>query len=238
MVAVLSRARVVAVLVLARLLAAHAAHADEPDAKLSLAVESDDEAWQHSGFRLGLGLEYGELSGLRGAPSGRLLGPELHVGMRLDRTWSLYTTFEYASASSRAGISGLRFAGTIDPTWHLSRSFSLGVGFGFGGIVEGHTNRPDIAPLGSTLDTSYTFPSSSPPLPSCSGDGVAAIARATYTHLLGPHSATTVELEMIGQDTTCSEGTGNVEPDTAQPIVRRQYWTNVGATLFWGMAWR
>jgi len=236
-VAVLSRS-CVALAGVALAVSAHAARADGPDAKVSLAIESDADAWERSGFRLGLGLAYGDLSGLRGAPSGRLLGPELHVGVRLDRAWSLYSTFEYASASGRLGLSGLRFAGTLDPTWHVTRHFALGVGVGFGGIVEGRTGRPDVAPLGSTLDTSYTFPSSSPPLPSCSGVGLAALARATYSHVLGPRAQTMVELEVIGQDTTCTEPTGNLEPDTAEPIVRRQYWSHAGATLLWGVTWR
>src|SRR5205085_12504468 len=52
--------------------------------KLSLATEADRLAWQRPGFRLALGLTYGYLWGLRGAPGGRLLGPKLRIGLRLD----------------------------------------------------------------------------------------------------------------------------------------------------------
>jgi hypothetical protein len=222
---------------------AGAAHADskvDPDGevKLSLPTENDRVAWTLPGFRLGLGLAYGELVGLRGAPSGRLLGVNLHTGLRLDQDWSLILSFDYARASSASGLSGLRFAGTIDPTWHVTRSFSLAVGFGFGGIVEGRTNRPEIDPLPGTLDSSYTYGSSNPPLPSCSGVGAAGLARAEYAWVIGPRGSTHVELELIGQYTKCVDATGRVEPDTAQPIVRTQFWPQTGATLSWGFAWR
>jgi len=211
---------------------------DEGTPKLSLPTESDRVAWTKSGFRLGLGLVYGRMQGLRGAPSGRLLGAELHAGLRLDPDWSIYASFQYASASQHMGLSGLRFAGTIDPTWHVTRSLALAIGFGFAGIVEGSTGRPDVEPLGSNLDTSYTFGSSNPPLPQCQGVGAAGLLRATYAIVLGPRAETNVELEAFGQYTACIDRTGQVDPDTAQPIVREQYWPHAGVTLSWGVTWR
>ena len=68
-------------------------------------------------------------------------------------------------------------------------------GLGFGGIVEGFTGRPDVDPLPGAIETSYTFPSASPPLPSCSGVGVAGLARAEWTFVLGPRTATGLGLE-------------------------------------------
>ena len=211
---------------------------EEGEPKLSMPTESDRVAWTKSGFRLGLGLAYGRLEGLRGAPSGRLLGAVLHAGLRLDADWSLITTFEYASASARGGLSGLRFAGTIDPTWHVTRELSLAFGFGFGGIVEGRTGRMDSNPLPSTLDTSYTFGSSNPPVASCSGVGATGLLRGAYTWVIGPRSTTDLEIEIIGQYTSCTDKTGRVDPDTATPITRSQYWPHWGATLGWGFAWR
>jgi hypothetical protein len=217
---------------------APSARADDDDAppKLSLPTESDRVAWTQSGFRLGLGLEYGRLVGLRGAPSGRLLGPVLHAGVRLDQDWSLLATFVYASASARGGLAGLRFAGTLDPTWHVTRKLSLALGFGFGGIVEGNSGRPDMAP--QATDVSITLPSATPAVPSCNGVGAAGLARASYTWVMGPRAATGVELEVIGQYTSCVGRTSRVEPDTAQPITRTQYWPHAGVTLAWGFQWR
>jgi hypothetical protein len=206
--------------------------------KLSLPTEADRIAWRRTGFRLGLGLAYGRFEGLHGAPSGRLLGAQLHAGLRLDETWSIYASFQYASVSGRNGLSGLRFAGTIDPTWHVTPAISLAVGAGFGGIVEGRTGRMEVDPLPSGLDTSVTLPSASPPLPSCSGVGAAVLARAAWTKVLGPRSSTDIALEAIGQYTECVQRTGRLDADTAQPIVRRQYWPHAGLTLSWGVAWR
>ena len=206
--------------------------------KLSMPTEADRVAWQKSGFRLGLGLAYGRFDGLRGPPSGRLLGAQLHAGLRLDPQWSIMTSFQYASVSQKGGLSGLRFAGTIDPTWHVSPRFSIAVGFGFGGIVEGNTGRADPMPLGSTLDTTYTFPDARTPLPSCSGVGSAGLVRLEYQWVIGPRTATSVAFEAIGQYTGCVNRTGRVEPDTATPIERHQYWAHAGATLAWGVTWR
>jgi hypothetical protein len=211
---------------------------DEGTPKLSLPTEADREAWQRSGFRLGLGLLYGDMVGLRGAPSGRLLGPWVRFGLRLDADWSVLASFQYVSASKSGGLSGLRFAGTIDPTWHATRNLSLALGFGFGGIVEGRTGRPDVDPLPSTLDTSYTFPDARMPIPSCSGVGAAGVARAEWAMVLGPRSSTSISIDALGQWTGCVEDTRRVEPDTGRPIVRRQWWPHTGATVSWGITWR
>lgn len=210
----------------------------EGEPKLSLPTEADRDAWRRSGFRMGLGVAYGDLVGLEGAPSGRLLGFLLRLGVRLDGDWSLLASLQYARASAAGGLDGLRFAGTIDPTWHVTRHLSLAVGLGFGGIVEGSTSRPDVMPLPGTLANSYTFPSPGPPLPSCSGVGVAALARAEWTIVLGPRSATSFALEADGQWTGCADDTGHVDLDTGQAIVRRQWWPHTGGTVQWGFTWR
>ncbi len=211
---------------------------EEGPPKLSMPTEADRLAWQRPGFRLGLGLTYGEFHGLRGAPSGRLLGPKLRVGLRLDETWSLIASFEYTAASrSPNGLAGLRFAGTLDPTWHVTQSLSLAVGFGFGGIVE-DSNRMDATPLPGDIQSTYTFPDASHPIRSCSGVGAATLLRGEYAYVLGPRAELTVAAEAIGQWTGCVDDSGHVEPDTGQAIERHQWWPHVGATLTVGIAWR
>jgi hypothetical protein len=204
--------------------------------RLSLPTEADRDAWLRDGFRLGIGLHYGEMYGLAGAPSARLIGATLRLGLRLDADWSILTSFQY-SVMSR-GLTGLRFSGTLDPTWHATRHLSLAVGLGFAGISGGSTGGPDIAPLPNTLDSSYTFPSANPTMPSCTGGGIAALARAEWAIVLGSRSATTFGVEGFGQWTGCEDDTGLVEPDTGQAIVRRQFWPHVGVTGTVGILWR
>jgi len=218
--------------------AAKPASDDDGEPRLSLPTQADRDAWRNSGFRLGLGLVYGRLIGLRGAPSGRLIGPTVRVGLRLDQSWSILASFQYAAASQPGGLSGLRFAGTLDPTWHVTPSISLAVGFGFGGIVEGRTGRMDADPLPSTIDTSYTFPDSRHPVASCSGVGAAGLVRGEWAYVLGPRTQTSVALEVVGQWTGCVDDTNRIEPDTGTAIVRRQWWPHTGVTLAWGVAWR
>lgn len=221
---------------LALALTAPIARADH--ARLSLPTEADRLAWLRPGFRLGLAFAYGELAGLGGAPSGRLIGGKLRVGLRLDDDWSLATSFEYTLASRAGGLSGLRFAGTLDPTWHVTPRVSVALGFGFGGIVEGSPGRMDASPLPGELETSYTFPDARTPMRACSGVGVAGLARVEYAHVLSARASATVAIEAIGQWTGCVDDTGRVEPDTGQAIVRRQWWPHAGATLALGVTWR
>ena len=61
---------------------------------------ADRDAWLRGGFRLGLGIVYGRLVGLEGAPSGRLLGATLRLGLRLDADWSVLASFQYARRSA------------------------------------------------------------------------------------------------------------------------------------------
>ena len=211
---------------------------DEGEPKLSLPTEADRDAWLRRGFRFGLGISYGQLQGLDGAPSGRLRGAMLRLGLRLDADWSLLSSVQYQLAAAAGGLSGLRFSGTLDPTWHATRHLSLALGLGFGGIVEGSTGRPDTNPLPSTLNTSYTFPSAHPSLPSCSGVGAVGLARAEWAFVLGPRAATSLGVEAAGQWTGCVADTNRVEPDSGHAIVRRQFWPHVGATVTWGIMWR
>ncbi|MBK9031931.1 MAG: hypothetical protein IPL61_11495 [Myxococcales bacterium] len=162
----------------------------------------------------------------------------MRVGVRLDADWSIMASFNYASASRAGQLSGLRFAGTLDPTWHVTPSLSLAFGFGFGGIVESGTGRADASPLPDTIETSYTFPDASTPVAQCSGAGAAGLVRGEWSYVLGPRSQVAVALEAIGQWTACVDDTGRVEPDTGDAIVRRQYWPHVGATLTAGITWR
>ena len=195
-------------------------------------------AWRKPGFRMALGVAYGQFVGLGGAPGGWLIGPLVRMGLRVDDRWSLLASFEYLKASSSGGLSGLRFAGTLEPTWDVTRQLSLAFGLGFGGIVEGRTGRADPDPKASTLDSSYTFPDASTPLPSCDGVGVAGLVRGEWMVVLGPRAETGFALELGGQWTGCVSDTGRVEPDTAQPIVRRQYWPHIGGSVVWQIEWR
>ena len=77
------------------------------------------------------------------------------------------------AASTAGGLDGLRFSGTLDPTWHVTSHLSLAVGLGFGGIVEGSTSRPEVDAAAGLALTLVHLSERSPPLPSCSGVGVA-----------------------------------------------------------------
>ena len=210
---------------------------EDPPPRLSLPTESDRELWRKPGFRFGLGLVYGRFYGIGGAPSYNLIGPTIRGGLRLDEAWSLMGSLQYLYATGAAGAKGLRFAGTIEPTWHATNHLSLAAGIGFGGIVEQGSSRPDPT-QGLELNSSYTFPDASHPLSTCDGVGVAGLLRAQWLFVMGPRSSTGLALQFDGQWTACVDDTGILEPDTATPIVRRQWWPHLGGSLIWGILWR
>ena len=206
--------------------------------RFSLPTETERALWKKPGFRLGLGLVLGRLYGIGGAPDGHLIGPAIRFGVRLDEMWSLMGSLNYLYANGQGGLKGLRFAGTIEPTWHATNHFDFAMGIGFGGIAEPSGGRPNPDPQSSTLNSSYTFPNAKTPMPGCNGVGVAGLLRTEWHMELGPRSSTGISFQLDGQWTGCVDDSGRVEPDTATPIVRRQWWPHLGGSLGWGILWR
>jgi hypothetical protein len=211
---------------------------DDGPPRMSLPTESDRAVWKKPGFRFGLGVIYGRFFGINGPPNVQLIGPTIRLGIRLDERWSLMGSFQYLYETGASGLRGLRYAGSIEPTWHATEHLNLGVGIGFGGLVETGSSRRNPPPDPTTLETSYTFPDARTPLPACDGVGVAGLLRAEWLYVLGPRSSTGLALEADGQWTGCVDDTGRTEPDTAQPIVRRQWWPHFGGSLAWVILWR
>ncbi len=222
---------------------------DDLEIKLSLPTESDRQAWKSTGFRILLGWDYGWLYGLSGAPGGRGNGVVIRFGLRVDQDWSLLMNFAYGSVAaapvssgygtSSTGLAGLRWTGTLDPTWHVTDNLQLAMGFGFAGITEGRSGRqePNADQL-KVLASSYTMTKTYPPVSSCSGTGVAALLRAEYLFVLGPMLTTGATAQVDGQWTACVETAVNIETDTGQPITRRQWWPHYGGSLGWVVGWR
>ncbi len=221
--------------------------------RFSLPTEDDVAQWRKPGFRLELGLNYGFMGGLDGAPDGRLIGAVVRFGARIDEAWSILGSFNYASASSGGdleglevtglkadgALSGLRFAGTIDPTWHVFRHLDLAIGLGFAGIVEGGYSRPEVEPGQlENLNASYTLEGADPPVSQCQGGGVAGLVRVASRFVIGPRAATDLSLELAGQYTGCEQKAYEVDLDTGEPIVRRQWWPHLLLHAAWTVAWR
>ncbi len=213
---------------------------DEPlPFKLSLPTEEDEAAWLTPGFRLQFGLGYGFLHGLGGAPSWTLVPFQVRIGTRLDNDWSVFGNFQFSALRANNASTGLRFAGTIDPTWHITDHLDVALGLGFGGLVESSSTRVEPnADQRNTLVAPYTFPDASTPLTACSGIGVASHARAAYLWALGPLSTSGVAMQIDGQWTACVDTIGAIEPDTARPITRRQWWGDMGGSFLWVVGWR
>ncbi|HEY0989852.1 MAG TPA: hypothetical protein VGD80_22440, partial [Kofleriaceae bacterium] len=196
-------------------------------------------AWRRSGFRLALGIVYGELHGARQIPDLTLKGVAIRPGIRIDHEWSIYLPLQYATTS----LGGARFAAAVEPTWHIAPSIALGLGVGYAGLIGVSPYDPFAPPSGPELDVdiqgqSYTFPEGVKPVRSCDGVGITAAARLEAGYVLGPRSRTHVALEALAQRTGCEEGGGGSNVFTGTDNMFRQWWVHRGISLSWSIEWR
>lgn len=208
----------------------------EPEVKTSLAVETDEEAWRRSGFRVSLGYM---LDGLLGAsdalPDGAVHTAVLRVGARLDADWSLFATLRYGVRHNRP--LGLRYSGTVEPTLHLTDELSLALGVGVAGFVITDTGASSPEPETRVIAT-YTLPNADALVSSCLGAGVIALARLDYTLVSSDLYAYGPSVQLDSQWTGCVQQLGRADPDTGQPIQLRQFWQHFGASLGFSFWWR
>lgn len=201
--------------------------------RLSLPTDDDRIAWTHSGFRLGLEIQYGLASGTGARPTGALLGVAIRPGVRLDRAWSIYVPLHYATLGA-----GGRFAAALEPTWHITPNLAVGLGAGYAGLLSVQSGRTMFDPAYDGITQPYTFPDAAVPLFECTGVGISATGRIELGYVLGPRSRTQVALEVLGQWTGCEYGIGVVDPYTGVEDVHRQFWGHLGGALTWGIEWR
>ncbi len=212
---------------------------DDGAVRLSLPTEEDRAAWRRSGFRLALGILYGQMRGSGEVPDLTLKGVVIRPGIRIDRQWSIYLPLQYAGTSH----GGARFAASVEPTWHITPSIALGFGVGYAGLIGldtygdggfGSGPERDLGMLGQ----SYTFPDVETPVSNCNGVGVTAFARLEAGYVLGPRSRTHVALEALGQRTGCEEQSLVRDNFTGEFFTLRQWWAHTGMSLSWGIEWR
>lgn len=135
----------------AGILAAGDAWADPLD-RVSEIVPTATEAWEEPGFRIQL--RFGSESLEADAPYDRRFGPDdghfslaVEPGVRLNRWWSVATSFRYTILSERRG---LRWTGSADLLFHPFHGLHVGVGAGYGGMMGGVCDGSGVAFLSRT----------------------------------------------------------------------------------------
>jgi len=208
--------------------------------RLSLPTEEDRAAWRRSGFRLALGIIYGNLRGARQVPDLTLKGLAIRPGIRIDPQWSIYLPLQYTT-TSRGGV---RFAAAVEPTWHITPGIALGVGVGYAGMIGVAAYDEFVVPDGpentaNVHGQSYTLPEGVKPLANCDGGGVTALARLEAGYVLGPRTRTHLALELLAQRIGCEESAFGVRDNfTGAEYMFRQWWVHRGMSLSWGIEWR
>jgi len=234
----------IAVVCIAGLSGAGAARGgDDVEFRRSLATESDSAGWNAAGFRLSLGYGYGWEHGLAELPEATAHTVIIRAGARLDAEWSVLGSFQYAFADG--GFSALSYLVTVDPTWHLGHGFDAAIGLGFGGLggaslADWEAESDPDYDVYEEHEHSQTLPDTDYPLPECSGQGPAALVRVGWTLVLDDIWALAVHAETHARWIACesSTGAGQVDDETGEPIVGRQWWAMLGANLGLSFAWR
>ena len=214
---------------------------DEGEPKLSLPTEADRDAWLRERLSAwGSASSTANLVGLEGAPSGRLRWRDrcasACASMPTGRCWRRSST---RCASSPGGLDGLRFAGTIDPD--LARDAPS---VARGRLRLRRHRRGEHRPArrdAAAEHAQHVVHASRARARRCRAAAASAspaLARAEWTVVLGPRAATSFASRRWASGPAASPTPGNVEADTGQAIVRRQWWPHAGATVGWGITWR
>lgn len=208
---------------------------DDGPVRLSLPTAEDRALWQRSGFRLGLGALYGQLSGSGSVMDLTLKGVTIRPGIRLDPGWGLYLPVEYAVTDRE----GAQFAATVEPTWYATPNIAFALGLGYAGLFGVHefTATPPEQAF-EQIGQSYTFPDASTPVSRCDGYGLVGLGRMELGYVLGPRSRTHLALEAIGQWTGCELSNIGRDRYSGKEYVIRQWWGHTGFTVSWGIEWR
>lgn len=196
-----------------------------PYERFSLPQGSVDDAWASPGFRLGLGFGVGGLWGSARSAGGTLIGGTIRAAWRFGPRLSLASTFFYGALSG--DLDAMRYAITVEPTWHPERGLSLGLGVGYGGLIGDvseslRENEPGFGSVSRGEE---------PTISHCEAGGIVGVARISYLFRLGRVGSTGPQATGIVQWTRCTDTAGD-----DREIV--QWWTHLGFSLAWTFSWR
>lgn len=214
----------------------------DPTTRVSDPLAGDREVWRTSGFRLQLGVGYALFAGGPTVPVVQSFDIAVNVGWRFTLRWGAMAAFRYAFLVN--GLSGVRWTATLEPVFHFGNGFWLSAGAGYGGIWGETGNReypyrsvlsdPDQIDLNRPFDRAEV-----PPFVRCNGDGIAAVARAGLTLIVGDLFSTGPMIEIDGQWTLCSdEGFNQFVQDNEEIQIPKQWWSYFTVGASWIFAWR
>lgn len=198
--------------------------------RLSLPTEADEDAWMDPGFLVQLGLSKGTLRGIGAAFSFPTTSFQLRPRVRIDRWWSLATTFSFSFANG-PDVDGLRWSATIEPVFHPIRQLGIAVGVGYGGlnVFGGGNDFGEFTGQETITNGTHISP--------CEGGALSTLMRADYFFVVGPLFATGPFVTAEAQWTRCERYRGD-DTETGLRHTRRQWWTQVGGSAGWWLTWR
>ncbi len=127
-------------------------------------------------------------------------------------------------------FSGLRFSGTLEPTWHITDGFAVAGGLGYGVL------------MGSRTDYYYTEITDNAVLGDCDDGALVALARVTYLFRVGHLFSTGPALQLDSQWTSCTDRYESYEWDGDEErvidVALQEWWWHKTIGILWVFAWR
>jgi hypothetical protein len=203
---------------------------------LSMPTEDDRTAWLKPGPRVDLALEEGRLWGRGPAPLVTTTTAHLRLRMRIDRQWSIGLNAGYSVA--RGAYTGTRWSAVVEPTFHPLPSLGVSLGIGYGGLDVRLPTAPGRRGQGIPTEFYSRTLGDAEKMYACSGGAWVSQARVEYLWVVGPLFSTGPYLQTDLQWTGCQEKFTNIDRDTGQLAVGRQWWLHRGGALGWWFSWR
>jgi hypothetical protein len=215
--------------------------ADDYVLRLSLPTETDRDAWREPGLSVQLAYGQSWFGGSGPALPFSTNAFSLRTRVRLDAWWSAAAVFTYEAAGGE--FSGLRWAATVEPTFHPLPDVGVSLGVGYAGLMGNSTaamvgTPSDKPPVDRSQEVAPRDFAPGELLTACTGGGLVALARIDWIFALGPLFATGPYADAGVQWTHCTAPLGGSDAETGEAIVGRQWWRHGGATVGWWLAWR
>lgn len=211
--------------------------APKPIERVSLHQGTVADAWASPGFRLGLAFSAGGLWGEQGAADATVVGATIRAGWRFNRRFSLLSAFTYHVLLG--DLVGLRYAITLEPTWHPVAGLSLGIGVGYAGIVGQRDDNygPLAGSEGRETQPGVYAPPDPITLSDCNGGGIVGVLRAGYLFRIGRVGSTGPIASFFAQGSRCvADDEWGYESSYDRELV--DWWPHLGFSLAWTFLWR
>ena len=218
------------------------ANTQAPITKNSESVETPEEAWRQTGFRIGLAYEFHGLLALDYTANTVMQGFSVRPYYQFENNWSLGANLSYSVPNMNE--TGLRWALTLEGTWWFFDQLGVTLGAGYAGrMVQCDYEQTECERIiysssnfSSLEDDVWLEPGEQ--LDACNGGGVILSSRVEYQWTVSDYFRTGPYLQTYFESIRCAEEIGSIHPTTGRILLYFDNWSYVGASAGWWLTWR